>query len=373
MAIYKRGKIYWFHFIFNSESVQRSTKQGNPRVARQIEAAYKTQLAKGEVNLEDRERVPSLKEFEQRFLDEIRVRRADHPETIAFYVCKYAGLLRFAPLARAKLNRIDEKLIAQFTAKMVRDEYARSTINRHLATLRRALRLAGKWRIIDRLPTVEMLSGENQREFILSRDLDGSYFDACPEFLRNAARFMLETGLRRKELVSLKWSDIFFDPVGKARRGYIHVRGTKSKNSKRNLSLTAAAREVLKRQQGISKCEYVFVLDTDPEKPASFSALDHCHARVRDVLKWSDEFVLHSLRHTFGTRMGEAGADAFTIMRIMGHSTITVSQRYVHPTPETMEKAFDALELASQKAQEKSSGVATIPATVQRVQIVGVQ
>ena len=48
MAIYKRGKMYWFNFVFNGEHVQRPTKQGNPRVARQIEAAYKTQLAKGE-------------------------------------------------------------------------------------------------------------------------------------------------------------------------------------------------------------------------------------------------------------------------------------------------------------------------------------
>lgn len=374
MAIYKRGRVYWFHFVFNGESVQRSTKQGNPRVARQIEAAYKTQLAKGEVNLEDRERVPSLTQFEQRFLDEIRVRRADHPDTIQFYTCKYAGLLRFTPLAQAKLNRIDEKLIAQFTAKMVKDDYERSTINRHLATLRRALRLAAKWRIIDRLPVVEMLSGENQREFVISRELENSYFDACPEFLRNAARFMLETGLRRKELVSLKWSDIFFDPIGKARRGYIHVRGTKSKNSKRNLSLTGTAREVLKRQQEISKCEYVFVLDTNPERAASVSALDHCHSRVRKLLGWTDEFVLHSLRHTFGTRLGEAGADAFTIMKIMGHSSITVSQRYVHPTPETMERAFDALESQAERAAKKKSvGVATLPATLPMPQIVGVQ
>src|SRR6185437_11176036 len=49
-------------------------------------------------------------------------------------------------------------------------------------------------------------------------------------------------------------------------------------------------------------------------------------------------------------------ADAFTIMRIMGHSIITLSQRYVHPTPETTEKAFDALELASKTAEERRSG-----------------
>ena len=366
--IYKRGKKYWFHFVFSGVHVQRSTKQGNPRVARQIESAYKTQLAKGEVDLQDREKVPSLASFKERFLDEIRVRRADHPETIEFYESKYSGLLKFAPLAQARLDHIDEKLIAQFTAKMIRDDYERSTVNRHLATLKRALRLAARWRIIDRVPSIELLAGENQREFVLSRDQQREYFEACPEFLRSWAQFALETGMRRKELRSMKWSDIYVDPVGKARRGYVHVRGTKSKNSKRNLSLTAAAQVILLRQRQVSRCEYVFVMDTDQTKPASISGINHAHERVRDVLELPTEFVLHSLRHTFGTRLGEAGADAFTIMRIMGHSTITVSQRYVHPTPETMENAFVALELATLEAEEKaaqeSAGVATVPATV---------
>jgi hypothetical protein len=44
------------------------------------------------------------------------------------------------------------------------------------------------------------------------------------------------------------------------------------------------------------------------------------------------------------TRLGEAGADAFTIMRIAGQSSVTVSQRYVHPMPEGLERAFERLE-----------------------------
>ena len=65
---------------------------------------------------------------------------------------------------------------------------------------------------------------------------------------------------------------------------------------------------------------------------------------MRDTLKLSEEFVVHSLRHTMLTRLGEAGADAFTIMKIAGHGSVTVSQRYVHPTPEGMERAFQRLE-----------------------------
>lgn len=61
MPIYKRGKKYWYHFWFNGEHIQESTKQGNPRVARQMEAAHKTSLAKGEVGIRDRKQPPSLR------------------------------------------------------------------------------------------------------------------------------------------------------------------------------------------------------------------------------------------------------------------------------------------------------------------------
>jgi propanediol utilization protein len=44
------------------------------------------------------------------------------------------------------------------------------------------------------------------------------------------------------------------------------------------------------------------------------------------------------------TRLEEAGADAFTIMRIAGHSSVMVSQRHVHPTPHGMERVFERLE-----------------------------
>ena len=58
------------------------------------------------------------------------------------------------------------------------------------------------------------------------------------------------------------------------------------------------------------------------------------------------DFVLHSLRHTMLTRLGESGVDAFTIMRIAGHSSIVVSQRYIRPTPEALERAFERLQLS---------------------------
>ena len=78
--------------------------------------------------------------------------------------------------------------------------------------------------------------------------------------------------------------------------------------------------------------------------------------------------MLHSLRHTMLTRLGESGVDAFTIMRIAGHSSIVVSQRYIHPTPEAVERAFERLQLSAKVTviPPKRQLPATVSATVKR-------
>src|SRR5215467_6497306 len=62
MSIFKRGNVYWYHFLFNGQHVQESTKQGNPRVARNMESAHRTALAKGEVGFRERKAL-SLADF----------------------------------------------------------------------------------------------------------------------------------------------------------------------------------------------------------------------------------------------------------------------------------------------------------------------
>ena len=54
-------------------------------------------------------------------------------------------------------------------------------------------------------------------------------------------------------------------------------------------------------------------------------------------------FVLYSFRHTFLTRLGEYGCDAWTLARIAGHSSITVSARYVHPSEDAVLNAMEKL------------------------------
>ena len=73
--IFKRGStgVYYYECRFGDERVRRSTKQRNPRVAGQMEAAHKTQLAKGEVGIKQPKKTPTLRVFaEESFLPHVR-------------------------------------------------------------------------------------------------------------------------------------------------------------------------------------------------------------------------------------------------------------------------------------------------------------
>jgi integrase len=87
-----------------------------------------------------------------------------------------------------------------------------------------------------------------------------------------------------------------------------------------------------------------YVFPGDGDGPFVGTSLDHQHQKVRRLLKHTKDFVIHSLRHTFLTRLGEASPDPFLLMRIAGHSSVTVSQRYVHPSAEAQERAIERLE-----------------------------
>jgi hypothetical protein len=151
MGVYKRGDTYWYRFNWNGEQIRETTKQSNARVAREIEAARRTALAKGEVGLRDRVRVPTLKDFaEKDFLPFVRTTSAGKSNTVRFYETTTNNLLSFPKLAMLRVNNITADVITEFIAHRRRAEMQTSTINRDLATLRRMFHLAQEWgKVID--------------------------------------------------------------------------------------------------------------------------------------------------------------------------------------------------------------------------------
>jgi integrase len=174
---------------------------------------------------------------------------------------------------------------------------------------------------------------------------------------------LLDTGLRLGEALSLDWAQVRLDPAQGARFGFLTVLSGKAKNNKSlNVPLSARVVGVLKRWEP-SRGGLIFRRADGKALQASLMGAQQ--GRVRVLLKLPADFVLHSLRHTFGTRLGEAGADAFTIMRLMGHSNVTVSQRYVHPSPEAVELAFERLTVLNMQKVVLESGIPKKPESLE--------
>lgn len=245
--------------------------------------------------------------------------------------------------SKSTLNEIDEAAVEE-VARARRRHMGPATTNRGLAVLRRMLRLAHEWRMLDRVPRIRLLRGERIREFVLSRDQERIYLEFCPQILHDVAMLMLDTGLGPAEALGLLWKDIH--------RDYLQVREGKTRYRSRSVNLTSRVAVMLELRRHDSPSAFVFAAGS--RKPLLPSSLAHLHARVRRRLKLPAEFVLYSLRHTALTRLGENGADAFT-MRIAGHSSVTTSQRYVHPSSETVALAIARLDSSNQQALQRAA------------------
>jgi integrase len=141
---------------------------------------------------------------------------------------------------------------------------------------------------------------------------------------------LLDSALRLGEALALQWIDVHLEPAGNARYGWIQVRDGKSKSARRTVPLAARVSSLLAEKQKKATSLWVFPGDS-PDSPVLGTSLAHMHAKVcrpgkgkNRTFPFPKDFVLHSLRHTCLTRLGEGGADSFTIMRVAGHSSVTV-------------------------------------------------
>ncbi len=138
--------------------------------------------------------------------------------------------------------------------------------------------------------------------------------------------------MRPKEVFSIQKADVELD------ERYLFVPKGKTKFARRTIPLSDAVLEVLRRRMEGSKGEWLFPHRKDPERP-----MPACRSHDTVVRKLGLGFRLYDLRHTFGSRAAMAGVDLPTLKELMGHSSITLTMRYVHPTPAHKKEAIEKL------------------------------
>ena len=365
MGTFKRGGVYWYKFNWNGKTIRESTKQGNDKIARQKEAAHRTSLAKGEVGIREKKAAPTLREFcEKRFEPWAKATfEESSPNNWLWFRGGIRRLTAFEPLAKLPLDQItNEKAAGYAASERVRTQQrgegkrkgmAVSSINSSLRVLRRILNVAVEWGVIDASPKIQLLAGETRRERVITWDEEDLYLSCAPPLLFDLAITLADTGMRPDEAYRLRWEHISWDT---ARHGTARVTHGKTPAARRVLPLTMRARGVLEmRWERAERPTEGWVFPA----PTKSGHIDQGSCRKQHVAAFnkanSDEegkplktprlrpFVLYAFRHTFLTRLGESGVDAWTLARIAGHSSIAISSRYVHPSEDAVMNAISRL------------------------------
>jgi integrase len=346
--------VYWYKFMWQGKLVRESTKQGNDKVARQMESAHRTSLAKGEVGLREKKPSSTLAEFiENRFEPWAKATfEKSSPKTwFDWYRVGLRALKAHKPIANCKLEEITGEKMAGFAARRQTDGLQVSSINSSLRILRRVLKLAVEWGALGSSPKVKLLPGERHRERVVTPVEEAKYLAAAPEPLASVAAVLSDTGLRPEECFRLRWETITW---ANGRQGTLLVTHGKTTAARRVLPMTPRVRKILEtRWESANKPEegWVWAAPTRSGHIES-SSLKRKHKQVFKTLaelarenkqKPVLRFVLYSLRHTFLTRLGESGCDAWTLARIAGHSDIRISARYVHPSEDAVFNAMSRL------------------------------
>ena len=154
----------------------------------------------------------------------------------------------------------------------------------------------------------------------------------------------LATGLRRGELLGLKWQDIDWkNGIIKVRRSIARVDGQiveaplKTKNSYRTVTISRQAIEVLKQQKAKTNDVYIF-----PSPNGGPSSPDSVNNMLKRVLARAGipKVRFHDLRHTFATIALQNGVDIKTLSSMLGHfSPGFTLERYTHVTTSAQKEA----------------------------------
>ena len=362
--IYKRGGTWWFEFRYNNQRVRESTHQGNARIARDAEAAFRLRLVKGEHGIARKDGAPTLVEFGDTFSEWVRSEK-DNAGTREFYVGCYRRLCEYKPLGTAPLDKIDEDIIEGFKLWALKEHYSRTTVNRYLSTLRKALRYAcRKKRIIDRVPVIELYPKEQSREYIFSDADYQHWLEIAPEPLRSASILAHDGGICRGELLALERNCVQLrDNPNGGFWGTLQIRrGLKRDARRRDIPITQDMAAVLHRLLAESKCGHVFTSLKDPSVPLSKNTLADQHRQMKGLGEFNPDAGLHTLRHTFLTEAGRYTQNVRALQLLAGHSNIGTTMRYIHPD------AQDVVNIAAQ-VQEARAARAEAPAPSSTVRV----
>ena len=328
-----QGKVWWMSFMYQGKQVRRSTGTADRRLAESILAKVRVQIIEGRFFETREETTRTFEELMARYLTEHAARKSQ-PRHYQGYTNSLKAFFGARTLAE-----ITPKLIVEYKNWRYAAGLKPASINRELANLKKAFNLAVReweWCRENPVSRVSMERENNQRDRWLSVEEEARLLQACAPWLHDLVTFALHTGMRMGEIVELTWRG-----VDVSRRTVMVFR---SKNGeRRTIPVNQTVLTVLKEKTKVRslKTDVVFC-------SKAFTPIESGHLRRSFRLALSkaqiEDFHFHDLRHTFATRLVQAGVDIYKVQRLLGHKSPIMTQRYAHHYPESLRDGVEILD-----------------------------
>jgi integrase len=369
MAVYRRGKKWWYSFEFEGRRIQESAGLTNRTAALRAEAKRKADLLDRRAGFTRRKLPPKFEEFVSVFL--AWSKQQHRPKTYELHDNNCKSLKRYfegkwldevtpGMVEGFKLARVQEKRWGEEKERAV----SGVTVNRALASLRLMFNYAERcgYQVPNPVKGVEFYK-EPRHIRTISLEEEIAYFAAASQPLKDIARIILDTGMRPDEVFRIEFANVDF-----SQRSIFNTFG-KTPAARRKLTMTDEVYSILKRRAICAKSRYAFPSPANPDRPIGRVHKAHYGAVDRAAIK--PRFILYDFRHTYASRAVMAGVDLPTLAALLGHTNIQMSMRYVHPAEEHKREAVNKIEnfkiAEALKLAEKSQRVSTISTTMQSV------
>jgi integrase len=235
------------------------------------------------------------------------------------------------------LRYFTTRLLEEFQTQRLSKGNKPATVNRLIATLKHMFTKAVDWEMVEeevlkRIRKVKLMPEDNRRLRFLSKEEIQRLIEACSSHLQPIVITALNTGMRKSEILNLKWDQIDF------RHGFIFLEVTKN-GERREIPMNQMLQETLKKIQRRLDKPYVF---TDEGGKPFKDVKRSFTAALRKV--GIRDFRFHDLRHTFASHLVMSGIDLTTVKELLGHKTLAMTLRYAHLAPGHKTKAVSVLE-----------------------------
>lgn len=338
---------FWFvdvtfeHSDGRLERVRKVSPVQTKRGAEQYERDIRQSLLEGPRKKEvERPAAPTFKVFADEFMSTYAATN-NKPSEIA---TKRKNLKNHLVPAFGDLgiDAIGPQEIERFKTRKAVEGLSPKTVNNHLTLLRRILSIACEWGRLEHVPPVRWLKVPEQKIDFLSFDEAERLISSADAEWKPMVTVAVKTGLRLGELIALRWEDIDLD-AGRlmVRRAAANgIVGTPKSGRTREVPLGALPLSVL---CVLPRSDSGFVFHAGNQMLTSgqckWPLWRAClNARTRRI-GW------HALRHTFASHLVMRGVSLKVVQELLGHSTIEMTMRYSHLSPDVKKDAVKLLDL----------------------------